>query len=324
MDGFSPIVGQQQAVELLQQAITKNRIAPAYLFVGASGVGRSLAAKCFTERLLCLKLAPEQQLQIQHRLLTRNHPDLFWVEPTYQHQGQFFSAKEAETAGLKRKVPPQIRIEQVRGITQFLSCPPLESSRAVVVIEEAQTMTEAAANALLKTLEEPRKATLILIAPSTDSLLPTLVSRCQRIPFYRLSPEDMTKILQNNGYGEILGDHELLAIAQGSPGNAIAALAQLQSLPETLRQSLIKLPKNSIEALQLAKIIDQDLDTQAQLWLLDYLQCVYWQKWQKKSILTSLDKACKYLANYVQPRLAWECTLLEILSVKLDLDSQKS
>ncbi len=85
------------------------------------------------------------------------------------------------------------QIEQIREITNFLSRPPLESSRSVVVIEQADTMTESAANALLKTLEEPGKATLILIAPSPSSLLPTLVSRCQHIPLSLFPRELWTK-----------------------------------------------------------------------------------------------------------------------------------
>ena len=313
MNCFTQIIGQNQAIELIQQALAKNRIAPAYLFAGTPGIGRALTAKCFSECLLSFHLTPEQQLLVQKRIKAGNHPDLFWVQPTYQHQGQFLSAKEAEAAGLKRKAPPQIRIEQIRDITQFLSRPPLESPRAVVVIEDANTMTEAAANALLKTLEEPGKATLILVAPSTDSLLPTLVSRCQRIPFYRLSLEQMKQLLKNQGQEEVLSHPELLAISQGSPGEAIAALAQLNAIPEALRQQVIHFPKSPLKALELAKLLDQELDTQTQLWLIDYLQYSYWHKHHKKAILEALEKARQCLLTYVQPRLVWECTLLEII-----------
>lgn len=89
---------------------------------------------------------------------------MLWIAPTYSHQGKLLSAAEATAAGVKRKAPPQIRIEQIREISQFLSRPPLLGDRAVIVIEQAQTMVEGAANALLKTLEEPGKATIIPIA----------------------------------------------------------------------------------------------------------------------------------------------------------------
>jgi DNA polymerase-3 subunit delta' len=314
MNDFSQLIGQDKAVELLQQAVARNRIAPAYLFVGAAGIGRSLAAKCFAELLLCLDLAPEMCAIAHKRVEAGNHPDLLWVEPTVQHQGQFLTAKEAEAAGIKRKGTLPIRIEQIRDIAEFLSRPPLEASRSLVIIEEAQAMTEAAANALLKTLEEPRRGTLILIAPSTDALLPTLVSRCQRIPFSRLSLEDMEEVLRRNGHEEILDFPEILTIAQGSPGDAIASFARLQAIPEDLRQRILELPKSSLDAIELAKTIDRELDTPSQVWLLDYLQYISWQNHRQKNFLELLEKARQYLLNYVQPRLVWECTLLELLS----------
>jgi DNA polymerase-3 subunit delta' len=309
---WSELIGQPQAVKLLEQAIQRDRIAPAYLFVGANGIGRALAARCFCNVLLSFGLSAEKLSLTEKRLAASNHPDLLWVQPTYQHQGQLFTAKEAETAGLKRKVPPQIRIEQVREITYFLSRPPLESSRLVIIIEDAQTMTEAAANALLKTLEEPGKATLILIAPSTDALLPTLVSRCQRIPFYRLSSDDMEQILKANQHQDILSSPELMAIAAGSPGDAIASYAYLQSIPVELREQLTHLPKSSIKILELARKLAQELDNEVQLWLIDYLQHCYWKQTQNKTMLETLLKARQCLLSYVQPRLVWECTLLDL------------
>lgn len=307
---FPDLIGQPQAVELLQQAINRERIAPAYLFAGPSGTGKALAAKYFSQQLLCLGLPSDRHQSAQQRLFDSNHPDFLLVEPTYQHQGQAISAAEAAASGLKRKAPPQIRIEQVRDLVQFLSRPPLEAKRAVAVIEEAQSMAEAAANALLKTLEEPGRATIILLAPNRDSLLPTLVSRCQQVSFYRLSETDMATVLRRCGAETVLNYPELLEIAQGSPGQAIASLAQFQAIPEAVRQRLAQLPKSHLDALDLAKTIAKELDTQSQLWLIDYLQSLYWRRWQKKQLLELLEKTRQYLLSYVQPRLVWECTLL--------------
>ncbi|MCJ8282849.1 MAG: ATP-binding protein, partial [Rivularia sp. ALOHA_DT_140] len=164
MDSFAPVIGQTQAVELLKQAVAKDRIAPAYLFVGSPGIGKSLTARCFLELLFTQN--NRDITVVKSKLEKGNHPDLLWVQPTYLHQGKLLSSKEATEKGLKRKAPPIIRLEQIRGITEFLSRPPLESSRNIVVLEQAETMAESAANALLKTLEEPGKATLILIAPT--------------------------------------------------------------------------------------------------------------------------------------------------------------
>ncbi len=285
-------------------------MAPAYLFVGPDGVGRSLAARCFVELLFSSEIGVNASLQ--NRLRQGNHPALLWVQPTYQHQGQRLTAAEAAEKGVKRKAPPVIRLEQIREITEFLSRPPLEAPRNVVVLEEAQTMAEAAANALLKTLEEPGQATLILIAPMPESVLPTLVSRCQRIPFYRLDAQSLAVVLTQTGHQEILQNQAVLNIAAGSAGSAIASYEQLQTIPSELLEDLKKAPASYRKALELAKKIDQDLDTEAQLWLVDYLQQFYWQQWHQSSIINQLEQTRKYLLAYAQPRLVWECLLLSL------------
>ena len=307
------LIGQEQAVNLLRRAVALKRIAPSYLFVGSTGIGKSLAARNFTELIFCQDVTENKYLSIQKRLQTKNYPDFLWVAPTYLYQGELVTEAKAVEIGLKRKSPPQIRIEQIREIAQFVSRPPLEASRLVVVIEEAHTMAESAANALLKTLEEPGKATIILIAPDTNSLLPTLVSRCQQIKFKSLAHKDLIKVLQKNGYGEILEHPNIMAIAQGSPGEAIAAFDRLKTIPEDLHQQLLQVPQNTLAALQLAKTITQELDTNTQLWLIDYLQYHYWQLKRKTQIMEQLSKTRQYLLSYVQPRLVWECTLLNIL-----------
>ncbi|MEY4518715.1 MAG: hypothetical protein RLZZ499_1314, partial [Cyanobacteriota bacterium] len=251
MQAFPNLLGQSKAVELLLQAIALNRIAPAYLFCGSSGIGRTIAAKNFTQLLLTNGLSLEKQHLASRKLETGNHPDLLWVEPTFLKGGELYTIAQAAEQGLQYKTPPKIRIEQIRQITQFLNRPALEATRQVVIIEDAQTMAEAPANALLKTLEEPGNATLILIAPDPDSLLTTLVSRCQRIQFNRLCSQDLSTILKANNYAAILEHPELMAIAQGSPGQAIAAWEQLQLIPDELLQQLKRLrsPKGLLKDL---------------------------------------------------------------------------
>lgn len=309
---FSSLIGQPQAIELLTQAVAKNRIAPGYLFAGPNGVGRALAARCFANLIFEVTATNSKK----HRDL-KNHPDFLWVEPTYMHQGERLTAAEAAETGLKRKAQPKIRLEQIREISQFLGRPPLEAAQAVVVIEQAETMAESPANALLKTLEEPGRATLILIAPSVESLLPTLVSRCQRIPFYRLEQEAIAQVLQQVGHGQVAENKAVMAMAQGSPGRAIACWEQLQEIPEDLLQAIGQMPSNVKQALELAKQINKTLDTPAQLWLIDYLQQMYWQQQHGNPLrntlaIQKLETARNYLLGYVQPRLVWEVTLMEI------------
>ncbi|WP_319420204.1 DNA polymerase III subunit delta' [Pleurocapsa sp. FMAR1] len=313
MDAFQDILGQDKAVELLQQAVKLDRIAPAYLFCGSSGIGRSMAAKSFARLLLSMGLTPEKLPKVARKLATGNHPDLLWVEPTYLSKGELYTAKQATEQGLQYKTPPKIRIEQIRNLTQFLHRPILEAKRKVVVIEDSQTMAEAPANALLKTLEEPGKATLILIAPDADLLLSTLVSRCQRIQFYSLSEANLKTILVNQGYQAILEYSELMAIAQGSPGKAIAAWNQLQTIPNQLLYQLKQSIKTPLQAMQLAQTITDELDPSTQLWLIDYLQYYYWQQNQRSNLMHQWEKTRRYLLSYVQPRLVWECALLSLV-----------
>ncbi len=313
MNAFPGLLGQEKAVELLLQAVKLDRIAPAYLFCGSSGIGRTIAARNFTQLLLTSGLSPEKSALATKKLQTGNHPDLLWVEPTYQKGGELYTAKQAADQGLQYKTPPKIRIEQIRHLTQFLNRPAWEASRQVVVMDDAQTMAEAPANALLKTLEEPGNATLILIALDADSLLTTLVSRCQRIQFYPLSTANLRAVLKLNGHQEILQYPELMAIAQGSPGKAIAAWEQLQSIPDELLQRLRRSPKTPLEALNLAQTITTQIDAATQLWLIDYLQYYYWQQSQQVKLMTTWEKTRRCLLSYVQPRLAWECALLDLL-----------
>ena len=308
-DPFAPLVGQPQAVSLLLAAVQRQRIAPAYLFVGAPGVGRRLAAECVAELLLRSRTSDRP---LRQRIRDRNHPDLFWVEPTYLHQGQLLTAAEAEEQNLKRRSPPQIRLEQIRQIAQFLGRPPLEAMRSLVVVDNANTMAEAAANGLLKTLEEPGSATIILIAPSADSLLPTLVSRCQQIPFRRLSPEAIAQVLTQTGHDELLQYPDVLALAQGSPGDAIASWQQRQTLPPEILEAIASPPATLRQALDLGRQL-AGLPAETQLWLIDYWQQRLWHTTGNSAYLHPLESARRALRSFAQPRLVWEVALMTML-----------
>lgn len=310
-EGFSDLIGQPRAIALLCRALDRDRVPPAYLFAGPEGVGRRTAALHLADLLLSASVSPQPALQ--RRIRQGNHPDLLWVEPTYLHQSRLVPVSVAADQGVTRKSPPQIRLEQIRQIGQFLSRPPLEAERAVVVIEAAETMAEAAANGLLKTLEEPGQATLVLLAPGPQALLPTLVSRCQTIPFQRLSPEDMARVLDRIGQAEILHHAQVMALAQGSPGQAIAAYNQLQAMPPELLTRLQQRPSTLRQALDLGRQVAKTLDVETQLWLLDYLLHWYWQHHSSATSpwLLALETAKRQLRQFVTPRLVWEVTLMQ-------------
>ena len=100
---FEDLIGQPLAVNLLASALASQRLAPAYLFAGPDGVGRRLAALRFLEGMLAETGSSPRQ---RRRLEERNHPDLLWVEPTFQHQGRLLTRVEAEEAGIGRRTPP--------------------------------------------------------------------------------------------------------------------------------------------------------------------------------------------------------------------------
>jgi DNA polymerase-3 subunit delta' len=201
---FGALVGQPRAVGLLEAALRQRRVAPAYLFAGPEGVGRRLAALRFLEGLVVGE-GVEGDAAVRRRLAQGNHPDLLWVEPTYSHQGKLVPASQAEAEGVNRRTPPQLRLEQIRDVSRFLSRRSVEARGAMVVLEAAEAMAEAAANALLKTLEEPGDGLLILISAAPDRLLSTIRSRCQQIPFRRLEPRQLRQVLERQGAGPIDG-----------------------------------------------------------------------------------------------------------------------
>ncbi len=294
---FSSLVGQPIASYLLGGAIETHRVAPAYLFVGVDGIGKTLAAKIFSAQLLGTSSI-------------RNHPDLIWVEPTFLHHSELVNESELADAGIGRKYPPQIRIEQIRELTQFFCCSPLVAQSKVAIITGADRMATAAANALLKTLEEPKIGTIILISSQPQKLLPTIASRCQLIPFYRLNSTEMMAVLEKLERHEIVSDPTVISLAVGSPGMAIAHYNQLQSIPHDLLTKLSQFPTLALTAMQLAKAIDEQLDYHQQQELLNYLQLSWWHRYHDVALVEKIESAKSALNKMAASRLVWEILLL--------------
>jgi DNA polymerase-3 subunit delta' len=309
-DLFADLIGQQRAISLLRAALERGRLAPAYLFAGAEGVGRRLAALRFLEGVVS---GTAGDPLLRRRLEQGNHPDLLWVEPTYSHQGRLVPLSRAEEEGVSRRSLPQLRLEQVRDLTRFLARRPVEAPGCLVVIDGAETMAEAAANALLKTLEEPGDGLLILIAAAPDQLLSTIRSRCQQIPFARLGPAEMALVLAGADSG--VDTPELLEMAAGSPGALLECRRHWQELPEGLAERLLQLATDPMEALALARDLTEALDPEQQLWLLDWWQLALWRRQGDAGALRRLERLRSHLRAHVQPRLAWEVALLDLAEV---------
>ncbi len=171
---FDAITGHQQQKNILLRALNSQRIAHAYLFEGAEGIGKKMLALAFARAIFCQNGTGCGQCSACLKVDNQNHPDLHLVE--------------ANGSALK--------IAQIRTLQQDLSLRPLEGSSKVCLIDGAEYLTNEAANALLKTLEEPQPGTLIiLITPQPEKLLPTICSRCQRLPFSPLPKQQLETLL---------------------------------------------------------------------------------------------------------------------------------
>lgn len=191
------IIGHEKVLELLPRLK-----ASTLLFSGPEGVGRRLVARWYALGLN--RGFPPPFLE--------THPDLLEVGP--------------QEAGLKGR--KEVRLEEVEPLWDWLASHPRERVK-VAVLDSAHLLTEAAANALLKLLEEPPSyARLILIAPGRATLLPTLASRALEVAFGPV-PEERLRALTE--------DPHLLAYAAGAPGRLLRALAEGQAFRERLERA---------------------------------------------------------------------------------------
>ena len=315
MNAFNNIYGQDLAISILESAIAKEHIAPAYLFSGPEGVGRKKTAKVFIKEILEKN---KNQENTSRKIESNNHPDLLWIEPTYIVQDKIISQTKARSENISIKSPPQIRLNQIKEIINFLGKNPFESERSIVIIEDIERINESASNALLKTLEDTTSGLFILITQRPEKLLSTIRSRCQLVPFIRLNDNLVKNIISKFKFvqetdeikEEIIGD--LINFSYGSPGRYVINLKHWLSISGPLREKLDLQSNNKIELLELAKEITDELNIEQQLWIIDFKQYKFWVEKKDPNIVKTLEQLRRHLLKFVQPRLAWELTLLEI------------
>ncbi|MCL6620925.1 MAG: DNA polymerase III subunit delta' [Syntrophobacterales bacterium] len=205
---FRDILGQARALGYLAMALSQGRLAHAYLFVGPEGVGRAAAATALAARLNCAGPTPEGEAcgvcPSCRRLAAGTHPDFYLLRPTSEGR------------------QPQIKIEQIREFRQLTAYPPVGGGWRVALIKPAAALNDAAANALLKTLEEPPPRHLIILAAAQEGdLFPTLVSRCQKLTFAPLPPALIRQELEKRGRPPAQAALAA-ALSGGSLGRALA------------------------------------------------------------------------------------------------------
>ncbi|PKM77483.1 MAG: hypothetical protein CVU90_06445 [Firmicutes bacterium HGW-Firmicutes-15] len=216
MDYFSEIIGQERALLPLQKALQTGRINHAYLFVGPAGVGKLTTAEAFA-RAIIIETDPQGVAYVQERV----HPDFMVIE--------------------KMESKTLIGIEQInREMEPWLALKPYRSSRRVVIIKDAHLLSIPAANALLKTLEEPPGHAVIILVSDEQNLLDTIISRCQVIRFFPLTEMNISEFLLGRGVDPDRAAN-LARLGQGSIAAALimAEEAGLEELWDTA-QNLIK------------------------------------------------------------------------------------
>ncbi len=259
---FSEIKGQERAISFLKKALDSNRLAHAYLFVGPEGVGRETTALSFFGRLVC-----ENKIFCESCLPCRKfkkglHPDVEILTP----QGK------------------SIKIEQIRALEAKLYFKPLEYEKRLILIPQAEAMTREAANALLKSLEEPPPYTLfVLLSQTTEALLPTIVSRCQIVRFKPLSFQVLKGLLEKR-FEKLPEEAEGLAIlAEGSLGRALR-LAEKGLLEELFRLAKALSEGRPSQLVALAEVIPALKEDQVLFWELVLL-------WLRRAHLSYLGLA---------------------------------
>ncbi len=199
---FKDILGHTREVEALKKAILNNRVAHAYLFSGGSGIGKGCVARAFTAALNCKTQDAFGCGACEDCQLIENstHPNLVEIGPTDKDG-------ERSENGLIRIA----RIRELQGAIKYR----IDRGKKVAIVEAADTLVPAAANAFLKTLEEPPSdSVIILISSRASYLLPTILSRCQRINFRPL-PQTVVK--------DFLVRREGLSSEEAEPASRLSA-----------------------------------------------------------------------------------------------------
>ncbi|MEG0805728.1 MAG: DNA polymerase III subunit delta' [Lachnospiraceae bacterium] len=178
MAGFRNILGHEQVIAAMQNAIMLGKVSHAYILNGEAGSGKKILAEAFAMTLQCEKGAKEPCMECRSckQALTKNQPDIIYIH---------------------HEKPNTISVEDIRKqVNDDVAIKPYSSPYKIYIIDEAEKMNTAAQNALLKTIEEPPAyVVLLLLTANADSFLPTIRSRCITLEIHPVRDEDVQKYL---------------------------------------------------------------------------------------------------------------------------------
>ena len=183
-DAFENILGQPKVREFLRASVVSERVTQAYLFVGPAGSNKTQAAYALAQALMCPKGPRGPRggscgaCDRCGRILRRKHPDVRYFAP----------------AGANGYL-----VEQVREIVADTALSPIQADKKIYILDRGDQRGASAANAVLKTLEEPADdVVMILLGRTRESVLPTIVSRCQVVPFRHIPASEAAGIVAQN------------------------------------------------------------------------------------------------------------------------------
>ncbi|HEX6676090.1 MAG TPA: DNA polymerase III subunit delta' [Actinomycetes bacterium] len=212
MSVWDEVVGHPEAVGILREAVESGRVTHAWLFAGPPGIGKVHVARVFAAALNCPD-GGDGTCEVCHRVLRGVHPDVHLLEPEGDN----------------------LLVDDIRALREEASLSRHEGRVAVFILDEADRLTDAAANALLKVLEEPpSQVVFVLVARSAEALLATIPSRARMLGFATLPPGTVTAALVA-GLG--VSDEQAAWAAKASHGRLARARALLGDEPTRLRRA---------------------------------------------------------------------------------------
>lgn len=200
---FTTIIGHDRRIGILKRALAGGTLAHAYLFSGEEGIGKKMTALALAAAANCAQAGANGACGICpscRKTAAGTHPDVHLLAPDGD----------------------EIKIDQVRQAQADLSLRPFEGAKKILIVDGAESMNDASANALLKTLEEPPgESVIILVSTMPQGLLPTIRSRCQEVRFLPLPRRVLAQALRERRGLSEADAWFLAAIARGSIGRGL-------------------------------------------------------------------------------------------------------
>ena len=203
MPGFKEIVGHEEIIQHLQNAIRLGKVSHAYILSGETGSGKKMLANTFAMTLQCEQKGTDPCLECRSckKAVSRNHPDIIYIT---------------------HEKPNSIGIEDIRTqLIEDVQIKPYCSSYKIYIVDEAEKLTLQAQNALLKTIEEPPAYAIILLLTSNmDAFLPTITSRCVKLNLRPVQESKVKDYLMEKMHLPDYQAHMDAAFSQGNIGRA--------------------------------------------------------------------------------------------------------